>query len=251
MENKKAIIEGEEINLIALLAYLIDLGKKHLLLLIICPLIIGGIGVGYFKTTQKANSEAKTYEATLMGRSMLLTPNEVENFIKQYQADKNSPKMELVKLREVGLNGFYTTEFILKFSSDNDDIVAFKNGLIQSIVENPFLKTKFSEKIEKEQLLLNSIEEELAKKNKETSKENKDCVLNMLITKADMQMRIKQKADLEVLNDFTKANEYSSIITENISNKKYIIGFAAGFAIAIFLIILLELRKKLVEFRNG
>jgi hypothetical protein len=200
MENKKPIIEGEEINLIALIAYFIDLGKKYLLLIILLPLVMGAIGIGYFKTMSKGASESKVYEATLTARSMLLTPNELEFFVKSFQETSESPTMEIVKLREVGLNGFYTTEVILKFTSDNDDIVPFKNKLVTYITENPFLKNKYQEKINKEKSLLESIENELAKNN--NIKDGKDCVLNMLITKADMETRINQKADLELVNDF-------------------------------------------------
>lgn len=249
MGNKKQIIEGEEINLIALLAYFIDLIKKYSIILILLPLLVGGIGIAYFKVIKGDISESRTYEATLMGRSMLLTPNEVENFIKSYQIGKNSPAIEIVKIRDLGLNGYYTTEVIIKFTSTNDDIVPFKNNLVKSIVENQFVKAKLAEKIAKEQAVLNSIEEEIAKSNSKTQSE-KDCILNMLVTKAEMEMRIKQQADFEVVNDFQKV-EPSTLVSVEVSKKKYILAIVAGFALAIALIILLEIKKKLSEFRKS
>lgn len=248
-KNKKAIIDGEEINLIALLAFVLDTAKRYILLLILLPLLTAGIAIAYVKMNVKA--APSSYSSSFLARTEVLTPNEVEIMVKNIPSVLNDPTLisaEITKNRELSINGAYTTEFsIMVTTSTENKNKELGDKIVNYFKTQPFVVQKLAQKTEQNQNLLNIIVEELSKPYVE--KENtRECIVNLLSTKAEMMARIKNAQSLEIVETipFVKTLQTS----DDGNTKKYIIGFAAGFFLAILLIVILEVAKKLKEFRT-
>lgn len=274
--NPNKHIAEDEIDLLAILDYLLTVFKRHFLWLFIAVALGAALGsFGYFAFRGVYTSKAIFQSRNLSNPELIEITNSLDELIYEKSYDLVAKQLNISVEEAVNIKSLKSLElsdesfrkeskdslFAVEAKVYNADLLPkLSKALFYYYNENQFIKSFNQAYIKSQQDLLNNIQSELktmqalkaqlltdeASNQKAFLGDLYEATLELLEKEAEIKQQLSFKEDVQVVQSFT---QYRSVSSFNLP-KSLIAGAAAGLGLWILLVVAQELSRALRRYRQ-